>query len=377
VGVALAGDRLVAALPRGRELETTDTADLRHVFKELRARSGLARATVAVALVPPLVDVRTLSLPPLTDDERRLILERDARRYFVGLAEPWVVGSRLVGGRVVAAAAQAALVTDLEVAVAAAGWSLGAIVPAHAAWAAGVRRRWPERATGQVTVSLPHATEVLTLVQGHMMERRRLRTSPTHEALFANPVCFAARYASSAAGPELVSPAQRMRRMTTARRVARGLWLAATACLVLAVAIDYWGLARALAAVRAKRMTLAPQVTRAMAARDSLGALTGGIATLQRLTITAPRWSAFLTNVADFLPRDAHLVALRAAGDSAVLEGVAQQAAGVFEALQQMPRLAGVRAGAPIQRDVLPDGSVREHFAVNTWLSGAAGQGHP
>src|ERR1051325_2255474 len=157
-------------------------------------------------------------------------------------------------------------------------------------------------------------------------------------------------------------------------------------------------------------MTLAPQVTRAMAARDSLGALTGGIATpqrltitaprwaalltdggdslarggppwgtptLQRLTITAPRWSAFLTNVADFLPRDAHLVALRAAGDSAVLEGVAQQAAGVFEALQQMPRLAGVRAGAPIQRDVLPDGSVREHFAVNTWLSGAAGQGHP
>jgi len=377
VGIALAGDRLVATLPNGRELETTDTADLRKVFAELRARSGLARATVDLALVPPMVDVRTLTLPPLSDDERRRILERDARRYFVGLAEPLVVGSRLVGGRVVAAAASAAIVTSVEAGVAAAGWSLGAIVPAHSAWVGGVRRRWPEHANGQVTVSLPHATEVLTLAQGQIAERRRLRTSPAHEALITNPVAFAARYASSAAGPELLSMERRTQRAKTAHRMVRVLWVVAAACLMLAAGVDYWGLSKALARVQARRASLAPAVTRAMARRDSLEALETGLTTIQNLTVTSPRWSTFVTDLADFLPRDAHLVTLRAAGDSAALEGVAQQSAGVFDALQQMRTLAGVRASAPIQRDVLPDGSVREHFAFNTSLAGAAARSRP
>jgi hypothetical protein len=370
IGIALGPDRLVAVLPRGRTLETTDVADLRQVFVDLQGRSGVIRATVDVALIPPLADVRLLTLPPLRDEDRRRVLERDARRYFVGLGEPVVVGSVAFGHQVLAAAASAATVAEIESAVAAVGWSLGAVVPAHAAWVVGERE-------GQVTVRLPHGTEVLRAAAGCIVERRRFRTRPGDAAGVIDPLTLAARHASAVAGPELVSAERRAARSTKTRHVVRGLWAATAACVFLAAGLDYWGLARRLALVETRRTTLAPAVAHAMVARDSLGALADGLTTLQRLLVTSPHWSAFLADLADFLPRDAHLVELRAAGDSAVLEGVARQAAGVFGALQLMPRVAGVQAGAPIQRDVLSDGSVREHFAVNAWLAASTGRRHP
>ena len=113
IGIALGADRLVAALPRGRTLETPDVADLRQTFKELRARCGRVRATVDVALVPPLVEVRTVALPPLREDERQRVLARDARRYFVGLSDPVVVGSVASGAQVLVAAASVASVADI------------------------------------------------------------------------------------------------------------------------------------------------------------------------------------------------------------------------------------------------------------------------
>ncbi len=105
-----------------------------------------------------------------------------------------------------------------------------------------------------------------------------------------------------------------------------------------------------------------------MQARDSLGTTARGLAALERLEVANPRWSGFVADLADYLPHDAHLVALRAAGDSAVLEGVAIQAAGVFQALQQIPQVGAVRAEAPIRQDAAADGSVHEQFAVGTWL---------
>ena len=51
---------------------------------------------------------------------------------------------------------------------------------------------------------------------------------------------------------------------------------------------------------------------------------------------------------------DAYLAAFRGRGDSVGLEGVAQRAAGVFTALQRAPRVAGVRADAPIRQEASP-----------------------
>jgi hypothetical protein len=388
VGVALAPDRLVAILPGGRELETRGTTDLGRVFADLRARAGLARASVAIALVPPLVEVRILALPPLRPEERQRVLTRDTGRYFVGLAGPSVIGAEVVGSHVLAAAAPESLLTEIERAIAAVGWVLEAVVPAQATWAMYAHRRSPDRAGGHVVVRLGHATEVLQLAGGTIVEQRRFRAGDADAERIAgvvavsaaagavtilalpevDPVTVAARYAARARGPELLSESRRRARRRLVRRIARALSIATAACLVCAAGLDFWALSRALTTLHARRATLAPQVAAVLHARDSLGTTTHGLAALERLEAANPRWSGFVADLADYLPHDAHLVALRAAGDSVVLEGVATQAAGVFQALQQIPQVGGVRAEAPIRQDAAADGSVHEQFAVGTWL---------
>jgi hypothetical protein len=94
------------------------------------------------------------------------------------------------------------------------------------------------------------------------------------------------------------------------------------------------------------------------------------VATLGALEATTLHWSTFLTDLADYLPRDAHIVALRAVGDSVAVVGIAREAAGVFEGLGRMPHLAAVRADGPIRQQVAPSGVVREHFGLSArWAS--------
>ena len=388
VGVVISPDRLIAVLPDGRVVETLDIRDLRQFFADLRSQAGPDRRVVTVALVPPLAELRILSLPPMQEEERRRVLTRDARRHFVGMAEPVVIGTRRVGPRVLAVAAQESLVSEIDQAASAAGWSLTSIVPAAAAWAAGASRSWPERATGHVVARLGSATEVLRLDSGAPVERRRFRATEAGRAQAATlveesaaagrvttlegpelePLTFAARHAWSAAGPELVSASRRLERHRMARRVVIAASVATAACLLLVGALDYWGLSRRLAGIRGQRAALQPQVTAAMAGRDSLAEVANGLAGLRQLEATAPRWSMFVADLADYLPRDAHLFALRAAGDSVVLEGVAGHAVGVFQGIQVMPSVAGVRAIAPIRQESAANGTVHEQFALGATL---------
>lgn len=388
VGVALAQDRCVAVLPGGRVLETGDTGDLRQLFTDLRTRAQLSRAVVNVALVAPLADLRILSLPPLREGERQRVVERDARRYFVRLAQPVTIGTQRVGPCVLAAAASEALVTEIEQAAQQDGWSLGVVVPAAMAWSAGIRRTSPDRGMGHVVARLPQSTEVLRLERGVVVERRQFRAGETDGGeitkLVADskaenclttltekeqePLAFAARHARSAAGPELMSTSRRTRRRGLVRRVTTGMGVAAAGCLLLAGVLDYWGLSHQVAAIRARRASIGRGVASAMVAQDSLGRLTEGLLKLQQLEVTAPRWSMFIAGLADYLPRDAHLMALRAVGDSVVIEGVAARAVGAFHGLQLMPGVAGVRAVAPIRQDAAADGTVREQFAIAVWL---------
>jgi hypothetical protein len=206
------------------------------------------------------------------------------------------------------------------------------------------------------------------------MERRRFRpgegVSPeVRDAVdVEDPLAAAARHAPAAFEPDLCSEPRHAMRQHRARRAAAALAGIALVCSILATGINYWGLERELTAVRERRAGLAPRVAAAMQGRDSLAALSGNLAILGGLEATTPRWSAFLTDVADFLPRDAHVVALRGGRDSVVVEGVAGHAIGVFQALQQVPRVTGVRAEAPIRQEVAADGTVREQFALSVRL---------
>lgn len=367
IGIALAPGRLAAALPDGRRLEATEVADLRGAFTELREAVRTRRATVSVALVPPLVQVRHITLPPLREAERRRVLARDAGRYFVGLGEPQVVASvvlerKTMPAPVFAAAAATALVEEIEAAVAAVGWVLAAIVPAQSAWAAA--------GDGHVVARLAHATEVLRIERGRVIERRRLRPADVvppdrRDALeIKDPVAIAALHAPAAFEPDLCSETRHVMRERRAHRAAGALASATLACTVLATVVHFWGLDHELTAVRERRAELGPRVAAAMQRRDSLAVLSGNLTTLGTLERTAPRWSAVLADLADYLPRDAYVVTLRGVGDSVVVEGIAGQAIGVFQALQGMPRVTGVRAEAPIRQDIASDGTVREQFAL-------------
>jgi len=356
----------VAALPDGRRLEATEVADLRRAFAELREAARTKRATVSVALVPPLVEVRHIALPPLREAERHRVLVRDASRYFVGLREPHVVASTPTP--VLAAAAPTALIEEIESAVAAVGWLLAVIVPAQVAWAfAG---------DGYLVARLAHTTEVLRIERRRLMERRRLRPADVLPAELPDsieiedPVWTAAVHAASAFEPDLCSETRQATRRRQVRRAGSLLASAALVCAIVAAAVDYWGLRRELAAIQERRAGLAPLVAAAMQRRDSLSLLTGNLTTLATLEGTAPRWSSLLVDLAEHLPRDAHVLALRGRGDSVLVEGVAGRAIGVFQNLQQIPHVTGVRAAAPIRQDVASNGTIREQFALSARLRG-------
>ena len=94
IGIALGADRLMAALPGGRRLETAEIADLKKVLEDLKQAAELPLARVTVALLPPLVELRRISLPRLQPDEHRRVIARDVGRYFMGAREPQIVGDR-------------------------------------------------------------------------------------------------------------------------------------------------------------------------------------------------------------------------------------------------------------------------------------------
>jgi len=357
IGIALGPDRMLALLPGGRRLETTEVGDFARALAELKETALLAQARVYVALVPPLVELRRVALPPLRSDERRRVLTRDVARYFIGVRDPQVVGS----DGTLAAAASARVIDAIEAAVAGVGWTLGAIVPAHTAWA------WSSKVRdGRLAARLPHATEVVRVEGGRIVERERQRGGVTDpEAVDIDPYTAAAEHAAAGHALELCSDARHAARRRGTRRLATALAAAAAACLLIAVALDYWGLHRELAALRARRAAVASEVAAVMATRDSLDSVAGVVANLGVLDASTPRWSAFFTDLADYLPRDAHLVALRAVGDSVAAVGIAREAAGVFESLARMPHLAGVRADGPIRQEVAPTGVVREHFGLS------------
>lgn len=377
LGLSIDATRMCAALPDGRTTIVPLAEELRSGdLERLAVAVGVPRARVTVALAPPLIEVRRLTMPRLPDAELRRILTRDAARYFLAGRTPQVVGVRALARSgspvpILAAAAPAAVIETIEQGCREAGWSLDAIVPAHQAWLAAAGGRPVVAETGDIAVLLVSERGVPVALRRLSRSRpeaiadalREVSGSPltlgNDEAL-----AVAAVQAPRERGMQLRSDTRRAEERRSDRRLAAALSIAALLCIMLVGVVERWGVRRELREVRARRAEIQQQAAAAMASREAAAESAALLDAVADLEAGSPRWSAFLSDLADHLPRDAHLTSFRAAGDSVVLDGVSRQAATVFQAVQRMPRVGGVRAEAPIRQSIGAGGAVQERFLL-------------
>jgi hypothetical protein len=124
-------------------------SDLAPALEEIRGALAPHAVTLHVALLPPLVQLRRIELPRLSEDEVRAVLSRDAHRYLLEPpAAPLAAAWPLRSGRkspvpYLAAFADADLVASVHTAAALAGFRAVRVLPAHAAWEVGAPRGAP------------------------------------------------------------------------------------------------------------------------------------------------------------------------------------------------------------------------------------------
>jgi hypothetical protein len=405
VGVAIASGELVAraapSLLAGGELRRAlggePSADgrwteLEDALAELRSSLPPSmKISVSIALLPPLVQIRCIGLPPLRPDERRRVLTRDAGRYFVGAREPFVADAVPVAGAngdVIAAALPARYAEAVARAATAVGMSVRTMQPAPWAWVASLEsgRRQAARAL-VVRGGGARSSDVVWLARGEVTEVRRVRAGDATSELetllereassgasveIGDATGLAAAFADRARGPELLPEWARAERRAEISRRARALAIGAAAMLLMAAGIELFGVRHQLATVRAERTALHPRVMQAMASRDSAAALETQLGAVAVEVSGAPRWTGVIANLTRMLPLDAWLTSITASGDSVSLVGEAARAADVFDALRRDSSIAGIRADAPIRREVTADRTPIERFSVTVRLTRAA-----
>ena len=433
IGICISADRVTATPGRGAPGRTGWSAELHAPegtsWPSLEAAlSALAAVTdgesraLYVALAAPLIELRTIALPPLDEEALHLLLSRHAGRYFLGARGPQVVGAlreeaatRSTGASdgstarpVMVAAAAARLVTAIETAAHASGWQVAAIVPLEAAVAAAVG----SRDGGELCVLAVQGADtmdVLDVAAGSLRGVRRLRGGAADSALLTQLTAgkrthvvgatdaalaatladrglsaargtdaseelarVAARGAPLAAGPILASDDLRATRAARQARLARWLWGAAAALLVATAGLEWWGVSRELAAVDAERALLRPTLGTTLVGRSTVETAYRRLGELQATEHDAPQWSRVVAALASDLPEGSFMTTFRGRGDSLVIDGLAERAAGVFESLERTPIFAGARSAAPVRREIQDGGTALEHFTIALRLAGLA-----
>ena len=393
IGLALGPNRLVAHVSGSptawerpvQSLTTTEGRDdLAAALTDLRRELGLSRATASLALLPGLVQLKRIELPKMRDNELRAVLTRDAGRFFLAVRTPQVIAfDRLPQGRapmtpLMVACTPETMIDAVDSAALDSGWSLERVVPAYAAWTTAALRRWPQlrHEAGQVIVRFGITTETLEIARGRLNMVRRMATTagpPTDAKAFVleEPALVAAMNLRDTRVLELLPERVYARRVRRTRAAARAFLGAAAACFVASAGLELWGTHRELDQIEARRAAIRARVNGIMRVRDALEGVDRRTATLTTLDRTAPQWSGTMATVASHLPLDAHLAAFRGRADSLVLEGTAERAATVFEAIQRAPGVSGVRANAPIRQEMDAEQHPVEHFAMALRLAQA------
>ena len=398
IGVALDDKRLRAWLPApgqrdaarvwtrtlARAPEAGDWTDLTDALRELRALVGTHVGVIHVALMPPLGRIRLIELPGVSEGEAARVVRRDPSRFFPVRAERLAVALQGSGWRrstpFLVAAAPHSIVEQAAAAAAASGWSLGRIAPAPLAWAvlaAGAERQ-------SLVIRCADHIELLRVARGTLIGARRLplgevaSTAETEDppiviASESEAAERAAALVNRSTGPMLESEVERAAVRRTHRRRAILRTAVAAALLVGAAMVELSGLQQERSRVAMERRRIHAAVVQSMAVRESIAASTARLAALRGVGATSARWSELIATLAEQLPSDAYLVSLTAEGDSVHLEGAALRAAPVFDAVNSMASVRGVRPDGPIRQELRgSEGS--EHFLLSAFVRASGGQ---
>jgi hypothetical protein len=392
-------------------------SSLASALMDLARAVGASGGTLAVSLMPPLTEVRRLELPPLRDDELQRYLSRNAAKYFVNARTPQIVGASPAAKRVrgaplpvVATAASARLVATIRAAAQQAGWTVDSVAPAESAWAAVSLALWPAFTKQNAWALIAHddRTDLLQVDMGRLVGVRRFRAGAADAALIADTVGPAPRigvvgapamrrdlasalagksvtlavptgeWSTSADRPDLlaanfagreVGPVLRTEDAVVVARAEakKAAWLVAAgaaALLLLSAGVELWGVHRQLRLVREERARIRPQIAATMVGRTTVDATSRHLAMLNGVERNSPQWSAIITTLSQAITDDAYLTAVRARGDSLIIDGLAEHASRVFDALQKTKILADVKSAAPVRRELQEDGTALDHFTI-------------
>ena len=409
---------------------------LAQALQQLRSALGLTvtdrMVPITVVLMPSLCELRVVSLPPLRDEEARLVLTRNAARYFVSARGAQVVGCAPAPSdgpsgdqSRIAAAASSRLVHAVHEAAVEAGFRVHALVPAEVAWCTiaaaptsadrgatagggaqvatllldgahshllfhtgteltGVRRFRDATLDAQPIVQALREQGTAVLLAGDADARRDvarllaaegipLRTArgPAAEQLASveRLACVAVAEHDAPLAPVLETDSVREARDSGARRLAVRLVAAALLCLLGAGALQLWDVRRELAAVRAERELLRPQLGSTLVGRTTVEATLRQLAELAAARENAPAWSPVLAGLTEQLPYDAYLTGFRGRADTVGIDGLAQSASRVFGAVSNVPLLDSVTASAPVRRETTPEGEALERFQFTARLA--------
>ena len=397
-----------------------DAAALRDAFARLRTAlddgavakaESMGGALVSIALLPPLIDARIITLPPLRRAEAEAVLRRDAARHFVGVQAPHLVavhtGERVrrndTGGGTLAAAVSTSFVDAVAAAAASAGWQVHVLTPAHSAWASaaatvqgtgayvavaadvahviqlsGRRARFIRRvraaAPGDIADAVADAGRVALFAPSHaaslepyLAARITPASGDAHET--------AARYAEGD-GIRFISPAAAEERSAHERRTALRLVMAAALLLLMAVVVDAWGARRELDVLRAHRAGIRAQVGPLLASRDSIDRITQHMHEIDARARSTPRWTPALFDIALMLPQQSHLTGLFANGDTLVIEAQGAGAGAALQALRSAGSLQDARLVGTVERELDGGATSVERFRLSARLAAPAADAH-
>ncbi len=387
-------------------------------LSSLAGEIGATDGLLAISLLPPLTEVRRLELPPLNEVELQRLLARNASRYFVNARGAQVVGAAIAGRRsrgvpaaVVAASASARQVAMIRTAAQQAGWTVQSVAPAESAWAGAMLTMWPTlaRQAAWGIVTQRDRTDLMQFEGGRLVGVRRFRAGAADAAMIVDAIGPAARvgvigvaaqrrellsalaghaitpstpigeWSNAADQPELlaahfagreVGPVLRGEEAVVVERARaqRASWFVAAAAiliLVLSAGVELWGVHRQLAIVRAERARIRPQIASTLLGRTNVDATSRNLATLNAVDRDAPHWSVIITTLSQAITDDAYLTAIRARDDSLVVDGLAEHASRVFDALQRSKVVVDVKSAAPVRRELQDDGSALDHFTIS------------
>jgi Tfp pilus assembly protein PilN len=169
---------------------------------------------------------------------------------------------------------------------------------------------------------------------------------------------------------QLLSSSARDAQSRDMRRLARWLWIGAAAALVVAFAIERWGVSAALTDVQRQRADVSAQVNNAMGVRARLEEETEAATALAEREAAASRASGVIAAIAVALPPGTALSTLNVTGDSVTIEGESKRSAAVYDALRAVPMLEQVRLAAPLRQERQAGDVAVERFAFNARIRG-------